>query len=94
MNSFILSRFTLIERWKNKNERFLAPNENPLKILMKWGEFSSDVQFILQRSDKQQLPVTQSNQPTVRQQQKNTNNIDEFVANKEENKVDNSEQTM
>lgn len=61
---------------------------------MKWGEFSSDVQFILQRSDKQQLPVTQSNPQTVRQQQKNTNNLDEFVAHKEENKVDNSEQTM
>ncbi|CAO1298499.1 unnamed protein product [Diamesa serratosioi] len=87
-------RFTLIERWKNKNERFLAPNENPLKILMKWGEFSSDVQFILQRSDKQQLPLTQANQPLVRQQQKNTNNLDEFGAHKEENKVDNSEQTM
>ncbi|EAT33250.1 AAEL014488-PA [Aedes aegypti] len=35
-------RFTLIERWRN-NERLLAPHENPLKILMKWGEYSSDV---------------------------------------------------
>ena len=61
---------------------------------MKWGEFSSDVQFILQRSDKQQLPVTQTNPQIARQQQKNTNNLDEFVALKEENKVDNSEQTM
>ncbi|KAB0799051.1 hypothetical protein PPYR_06931 [Photinus pyralis] len=43
-------RFTLIERWRN-NERQLAPNENPLKILLKWGEYSNDVQFILQRSD-------------------------------------------
>ncbi|XP_045127413.1 flocculation protein FLO11-like isoform X3 [Portunus trituberculatus] len=42
-------RFTLIERWRN-NERLLAPNEYPLKILMKWGEYSNDVQFILQRS--------------------------------------------
>lgn len=40
-------RFTLIERWRN-NERQLAPHENPLKILMKWGEYSNDVQFILQ----------------------------------------------
>lgn len=63
---------------------------------MKWGEFSSDVQFILQRSDKQQLPVTQSQNPQIaRQQQKNTNNIDEFVAHKEEkDKNDNSEQIM
>lgn len=51
-------RFTLIERWRN-NERLLAPHENPLKILMKWGEYSSDVQFILQRSEQkkdQSLP--------------------------------------
>lgn len=50
-----IGRFTLIERWRN-NERLLAPQENPLKILMKWGEYSSDVQFILQRSDQQKKP--------------------------------------
>lgn len=43
-------RFTLIERWRN-NEKQLAPNENPMKILMKWGEYSNDVQFILQWSE-------------------------------------------
>lgn len=42
-------RFTLIERWRN-NERLLAPQEHPLKVLQKWGEYSQDVQFILQRS--------------------------------------------
>ncbi|XP_065350209.1 large proline-rich protein bag6 [Cloeon dipterum] len=42
-------RFTLIERWRN-NERLLAPNEHPLKILNKWGEYSNDVQFVLQRT--------------------------------------------
>lgn len=47
-----IGRFTLIERWRN-NERHLAPNDNPLKILMKWGEYSSDVQFILQKSEPQ-----------------------------------------
>lgn len=38
---------------------------------MKWGEYSSDVQFILQRSDKQ-LPnqPIQSQQQINRQQQK------------------------
>ncbi|CAG7733042.1 unnamed protein product [Allacma fusca] len=40
-------RFTLIERWRN-SERLLAPNEQPLKVLLKWGEHSNDVQFILQ----------------------------------------------
>ncbi|XP_021929849.1 ras association domain-containing protein 8 [Zootermopsis nevadensis] len=42
-------RFTLVERWRN-NERLLAPQEHPLKILTKWGEYSNDVQFILQWS--------------------------------------------
>lgn len=53
-------RFTLIERWRN-NERLLAPQEHPLKILTKWGEYSNDVQFILQWSSfdgmKQELPA-------------------------------------
>lgn len=63
-----VGRFTLIERWRS-NERLLAPNENPLKILMKWGEYSSDVQFILQRSDqlkndtKQQQPTQPNDAP-------------------------------
>ncbi|RZC41285.1 ras association domain-containing protein 8, partial [Asbolus verrucosus] len=54
-------RFTLIERWRN-NERQLAPNENPLKILMKWGEYSNDVQFILQWNDssKSQTPTNRN----------------------------------
>lgn len=64
-------RFTLIERWRN-NERLLAPHENPLKILMKWGEYSSDVQFILQRSE--QKKDGQTNQQQQQQQQNNTNN--------------------
>ncbi|XP_014250988.1 ras association domain-containing protein 8 isoform X2 [Cimex lectularius] len=42
-------RFTLIERWRN-NERLLAPQEHPLKVVTKWGEYSSEVQLILQRS--------------------------------------------
>ncbi|XP_043279497.1 ras association domain-containing protein 8 [Venturia canescens] len=42
-------RFTLIERWRS-NERLLAPHENPVTILIKWGEYASEVQFILRRS--------------------------------------------
>ncbi|XP_018017782.1 ras association domain-containing protein 8 isoform X4 [Hyalella azteca] len=42
-------RFTLIERWRS-NERLLAPSQHPLKVLLKWGEHASDVQFILQRT--------------------------------------------
>uniref|UniRef100_A0A1B0CS66 Putative cell growth/differentiation regulator n=1 Tax=Lutzomyia longipalpis TaxID=7200 RepID=A0A1B0CS66_LUTLO len=64
-----VGRFTLIERWRN-NERLLAPTENPLKILMKWGEYSSDVQFILQRSDQPKTPAMQSPQQILRQQQR------------------------
>ncbi|CAH0561296.1 unnamed protein product [Brassicogethes aeneus] len=58
-------RFTLLERWRN-NERQLAPNENPMKILMKWGEYSNDVQFILQYNDKsaQNPPKNKSNTST------------------------------
>ncbi|KAL5274075.1 RASSF8 family protein [Megaselia abdita] len=46
-----VGRFTLIERWRN-NERLLGPSESPMKILLKWGEYANDVQFILQRSDQ------------------------------------------
>ncbi|XP_077289207.1 ras association domain-containing protein 8 isoform X2 [Arctopsyche grandis] len=53
-----VGRFTLIERWRS-NERLLAPHEFPLKILMKWGEYSNDVQFILQRSDSINPKTTQ-----------------------------------
>jgi len=57
-------RFTLIERWRN-NERLLAPQEHPLKVLAKWGEYSNDVQFILQRS-----PLDSSKSPTSPSPQK------------------------
>ncbi|XP_068619587.1 ras association domain-containing protein 8 isoform X3 [Battus philenor] len=62
-----VGRFTLIERWRN-NERLLAPQEYPLKILMKWGEYSSDIQFILRRSDsssnqKSSQPINNSRSP-------------------------------
>ncbi|XP_045504090.1 ras association domain-containing protein 8 isoform X2 [Colias croceus] len=79
-----VGRFTLIERWRN-NERLLAPQEYPLKILMKWGEYSNDIQFILRRSDSSdnQKPLppnsnskspigngSQNNQPTPNIQDK------------------------
>ncbi|XP_028158249.1 ras association domain-containing protein 8 isoform X2 [Ostrinia nubilalis] len=54
-----VGRFTLIERWRN-NERLLAPQEYPLKILMKWGEYSNDIQFILRRSDSSNNQKPQS----------------------------------
>uniref|UniRef100_A0A1A9WJJ8 Ras-associating domain-containing protein n=1 Tax=Glossina brevipalpis TaxID=37001 RepID=A0A1A9WJJ8_9MUSC len=54
-----VGRFTLIERWRN-NERLLAPNENPLKLLLKWGEYANDVQFILQRSESRQQQQQQN----------------------------------
>ncbi|XP_059351083.1 ras association domain-containing protein 8-like isoform X2 [Daphnia carinata] len=60
-------RFTLIERWRN-NERLLAPHEHPLKVLMKWGEYSSDVHFILQRTA---LDAT-ANRNAIQQNNKNS----------------------
>ncbi|XP_017102316.2 ras association domain-containing protein 8 [Drosophila bipectinata] len=64
-----VGRFTLIERWRN-NERHLAPNENPMKLLLKWGEYANDVQFILQRSENK----TQQQTPQQQQQQNNNHN--------------------
>lgn len=42
-------RFTLIEKWRN-SERLLAPQEQPLKVLTKWGEYANDVHFVMRRS--------------------------------------------
>uniref|UniRef100_A0A6I9VAK0 uncharacterized protein DDB_G0283357 n=2 Tax=Bactrocera dorsalis TaxID=27457 RepID=A0A6I9VAK0_BACDO len=70
-----VGRFTLIERWRN-NERLLAPNENPLKLLLEWGEYANDVQFILQRSEnkQQQQPTTQRVDNSVANNNNNNNN--------------------
>ncbi|XP_026811849.1 ras association domain-containing protein 8 [Rhopalosiphum maidis] len=53
-------RFTLIERWRN-NERLLAPQDHPVTVLMKWGEYANDVQFILQRSGNVSSNSTSNN---------------------------------
>jgi Ras association domain-containing protein 7/8 len=45
-------RFTLIEKWR-ENERLLSPSERPLRVLHKWGEYASDVHFILRHSDRE-----------------------------------------
>ncbi|XP_069763774.1 ras association domain-containing protein 8b isoform X3 [Narcine bancroftii] len=42
-------RYALIEKWR-ETERYLAPQENPLVALNKWGQYASDVQFILRRT--------------------------------------------
>uniref|UniRef100_UPI00398F4A1D ras association domain-containing protein 8b isoform X2 n=1 Tax=Pristiophorus japonicus TaxID=55135 RepID=UPI00398F4A1D len=42
-------RYTLIEKWR-ETERHLAPHENPLIALNKWGQYASDVQLILRRT--------------------------------------------
>ncbi|XP_068163472.1 ras association domain-containing protein 8b [Antennarius striatus] len=42
-------RYTLIEKWR-ETERHLAPHENPVISLNKWGQYASDVQLILQRT--------------------------------------------
>ncbi|CAL8079262.1 unnamed protein product [Orchesella dallaii] len=55
-------RFTLIERWRN-SERLLAPGEQPLKVLLKWGEHSNDVQFILQWSPLDSSSTSKTTSP-------------------------------
>lgn len=51
---------------------------------MKWGEYSSDVQFILQRSDQSKPPIQQSQQQLLRQQQQqksnSTNDVEEIIS--------------
>ncbi|KAM8777871.1 ras association domain-containing protein 8 [Rhynchonycteris naso] len=42
-------RYTLIEKWRD-TERHLAPHENPIISLNKWGQYASDVQLILRRT--------------------------------------------
>ncbi|MBN3273263.1 RASF8 protein, partial [Polyodon spathula] len=42
-------RYTLIEKWRD-TERHLAPYENPVVSLNKWGQYASDVQLILKRT--------------------------------------------
>ncbi|KAJ0012410.1 hypothetical protein NQD34_016744, partial [Periophthalmus magnuspinnatus] len=42
-------RYTLIEKWRDI-ERHLSPQEYPVVSLNKWGQYSSDVQLILQRT--------------------------------------------
>nr|XP_029727149.1 uncharacterized protein DDB_G0283357 isoform X2 [Aedes albopictus] len=76
-------RFTLIERWRN-NERLLAPHENPLKILMKWGEYSSDVQFILQRSEQKKPDQSQQNN-TSNNSNSNSNSSSNVPAQNQQN---------
>ncbi|EDV42944.1 uncharacterized protein Dana_GF16765 [Drosophila ananassae] len=72
-----VGRFTLIERWRN-NERHLAPNENPMKLLLKWGEYANDVQFILQRSENKTQQQTAQQQ---QQQNNNNNNNNNYAVN-------------
>ncbi|XP_068133689.1 ras association domain-containing protein 8 [Hyperolius riggenbachi] len=42
-------RYTLIEKWRD-TERHLAPHENPVVSINKWGQYASDVQLILRRT--------------------------------------------
>uniref|UniRef100_A0A803YML5 Ras association domain-containing protein n=1 Tax=Meleagris gallopavo TaxID=9103 RepID=A0A803YML5_MELGA len=48
-------RYTLIEKWRD-TERHLAPHENPIVSLNKWGQYASDVQLILRRTGVARIP--------------------------------------
>ncbi|OWF42946.1 uncharacterized protein LOC110460442 [Mizuhopecten yessoensis] len=54
-------RFTLIEKWR-ENERPLLPDECPVKILQKWGEYATEVQLLLKHSGKQKTDIPPTNQ--------------------------------
>lgn len=53
-------RFTLIEKWRN-SERLLAPHEQPLKVLTKWGEYANDVHFVMRKSCDSKVQSTGNN---------------------------------
>ena len=57
-------RFTLVEKWRG-NERVLSPSEIPVEVLHKWGEYATDVQFILRHSDSR-LKAAKKNRRTDR----------------------------
>ena len=60
-------RFTLVEKWRD-NERLVAPSECPLHVLRQWGEYASDVHFILRHnSDKTSATLTDSKRAPVSQ---------------------------
>lgn len=39
-------RYVMVEKW-HTSERHLSPSDYPLLILQKWGEYASDIQFVL-----------------------------------------------
>ncbi|XP_011499711.1 PREDICTED: ras association domain-containing protein 8 [Ceratosolen solmsi marchali] len=78
-------RFTLIERWR-ANERLLAPYENPLKILMKWGEYASEVQLILRKS----TPEANKNTALANPRSVHTNRINKIQNSLPEHSLNNS----
>ena len=55
-------RYTMIEKWM-ENERNLCGTDIPLRILHKYGEYASDIQFILRHSS---LPLPVANCRTKR----------------------------
>ncbi|GAB1609170.1 J domain-containing protein DDB_G0295729-like [Argonauta hians] len=50
-------RFSLLEKWRNQ-ERSLPPWEKPFLVLQKWGQYASDVLFVLQQTDTTPVTVT------------------------------------
>lgn len=56
-------RFTLVEKWRN-SERLLAPQEQPLKVLTKWGEYANDVHFLMRKSSSGDSKLSSGNNQT------------------------------
>lgn len=56
-------RFTLVEKWRN-SERLLAPQEQPLKVLTKWGEYANDVHFLMRKSSSGDSKSSSGNNQT------------------------------
>uniref|UniRef100_A0A915IEY5 Ras-associating domain-containing protein n=1 Tax=Romanomermis culicivorax TaxID=13658 RepID=A0A915IEY5_ROMCU len=54
-------RFVLVEKWRT-SERSLAPHDKPLELLLKWGEYAQDVQFVLRCLGEHRAPSRASDE--------------------------------
>ena len=67
-------RFTLIEKWRD-NERPLSPDECPLHVLQKWGEFANEVSLFLYESGSKRHKKHEQGKEVPKPQDRFTHNF-------------------
>lgn len=43
-------RYAMIERWRGRDDRRLAPTDRPVRVLQNWGDCANDIQFVLRHT--------------------------------------------